>query len=78
MLGKHHNKKEHRVTLILLDGTRFRGKSFGVDQSVGGKCMFQMGMVGYFKSLTDPSYQGQLLVLSHPLIGNYGVLPEDA
>jgi carbamoyl-phosphate synthase/aspartate carbamoyltransferase len=45
---------------------------------VGGECVFQTGMVGYVESLTDPSYRGQLLVLSYPLIGNYGAPPEDA
>jgi len=78
MLGKHHDEKERGATLILSDGTRFRGKSFGADRSVSGECVFQTGMVGYVESLTDPSYRGQLLVLSYPLIGNYGVPPEDA
>lgn len=66
------------ATLVLSDGTRYRGVSFGAERSVGGECVFQTGMVGYVESLTDPSYRGQLLVLSYPLIGNYGAPPEDA
>lgn len=58
----------------------FKGKSFGhvVDESVSGEIVFQTGMVGYPESLTDPSYTRQLLVLTYPLIGSYGVPSEDA
>jgi carbamoyl-phosphate synthase/aspartate carbamoyltransferase len=60
--------------LELSDGTIVRGISFGAEQkSVAGECVFQTGMVGYTESLTDPSYEGQILVLTYPLIGNYGV-----
>ncbi|KAF8174543.1 carbamoyl-phosphate synthase [Pholiota molesta] len=60
--------------LELHDGTAFRGFSFGAEgKSVAGECVFQTGMVGYTESLTDPSYEGQILVLTYPLIGNYGV-----
>ncbi len=59
--------------LILQDGTIFHGKSFGADKSVPGEVVFNTGMVGYPESLTDPSYKGQILVLTYPLIGNYGV-----
>ncbi|KAG6885102.1 hypothetical protein C0993_005869 [Termitomyces sp. T159_Od127] len=60
--------------LELADGSAFRGISFGAEgKSVAGECVFQTGMVGYTESLTDPSYEGQILVLTYPLIGNYGV-----
>jgi len=65
------------MKLILKDGTVFEGKSFGANVSVAGEVVFNTGMVGYVESLSDPSYAGQILVLSYPLIGNYGV-PERA
>ena len=56
----------------------FQGLSFGAEvNSVSGECVFQTGMVGYPESLTDPSYRGQILVLTFPLIGNYGVPSRD-
>lgn len=61
------------VTLILDDGTRFHGKSFGYEKAVAGEVVFNTAMTGYPESLTDPSYAGQLMVLTYPLIGNYGV-----
>lgn len=60
-------------TLILEDGSIFSGYSFGSRKSVAGEVVFNTGMVGYPESLTDPSYKGQILVLTYPLIGNYGV-----
>ncbi|MBQ6652371.1 MAG: glutamine-hydrolyzing carbamoyl-phosphate synthase small subunit [Prevotella sp.] len=63
------------VTLILEDGTRFRGQSFGYDAPVAGEVVFNTAMTGYPESLTDPSYAGQLMVLTYPLVGNYGVPP---
>ncbi len=63
------------VTLILDDGSRFRGKSFGYEKSVMGEVVFNTAMSGYPESLTDPSYAGQLMVLTYPLVGNYGVPP---
>ena len=65
------------ASLILEDGTEYRGISFGTEDSVSGEVVFNTGMVGYYESLTDPSYSGQILVLTYPLIGNYGV-PQDA
>lgn len=59
--------------LQLEDGTTFPGISFGADVSVAGEVVFNTGMVGYNETLTDPSYTGQILVLTYPLIGNYGV-----
>lgn len=59
--------------LILEDGSIFYGYSFGKKAAVSGEVVFNTGMVGYPESLTDPSYRGQILVLTYPLIGNYGV-----
>jgi carbamoyl-phosphate synthase small subunit len=59
--------------LVLEDGTEYKGTSFGAEQSVTGEVVFNTGMVGYVESLTDPSYTGQILTLTYPLIGNYGV-----
>ncbi|XP_045785143.1 CAD protein isoform X1 [Maniola jurtina] len=64
-------------TLVLADGTVFQGNSFGAQVPVEGEVVFQTGMVGYPESLTDPSYHAQLLVLTYPLIGNYGVPDEN-
>ena len=63
------------VTLILEDGSRFHGKSFGYESAVAGEVVFNTAMSGYPESLTDPSYAGQLMTLTYPLIGNYGVPP---
>ncbi|KAJ3572061.1 hypothetical protein NP233_g3336 [Leucocoprinus birnbaumii] len=60
--------------LELADGSAYTGISFGAEKkSISGECVFQTGMVGYTESLTDPSYEGQILVLTYPLVGNYGV-----
>ena len=63
------------VTLILDDGTRLCGRSFGYDTPVAGEVVFNTAMTGYPESLTDPSYAGQIMVLTYPLVGNYGVPP---
>ena len=63
------------VTLILDDGSRFSGKSFGYEKPVAGEVVFNTAMTGYPESLTDPSYAGQLMTLTYPLVGNYGVPP---
>lgn len=62
--------------LILQDGTRLEGVSFGKKKATSGEVVFATGMVGYPESLTDPSYTGQILVFTYPLIGNYGVSEE--
>lgn len=62
-----------KVKLILDDGTEFIGKSFGSEKSIAGEVVFYTAMVGYPESLTDPSYTGQILVSTFPMIGNYGV-----
>lgn len=59
--------------LILEDGSRFEGQSFGAEMPRAGEAVFSTGMVGYPEGITDPSYQGQILILTYPLIGNYGV-----
>lgn len=64
-----------KVTLQLSDGTEFHGKSFGYEQPVAGEVVFNTAMIGYPESLTDPSYAGQLLTMTFPLVGNYGVPP---
>ena len=64
-----------KATLILEDGTRFEGTSFGCCKPVTGEVVFNTAMTGYPESLTDPSYAGQIMVLTYPLVGNYGVPP---
>lgn len=64
---------ERRMHLELEDGTVYQGYSFGAEKSIGGELVFQTGMVGYPESITDPSYRGQILVITFPLVGNYGV-----
>mmetsp|Transcript_5187 Transcript_5187/g.12017 ORF Transcript_5187/g.12017 Transcript_5187/m.12017 type:complete len:1582 (-) Transcript_5187:297-5042(-) len=66
-----------KATLELSDGSIYEGFSFGHPESVAGEVVFNTGMVGYPESLTDPSYAGQILVITFPLIGNYGVPAED-
>jgi carbamoyl-phosphate synthase, small subunit len=66
-------QKERPVSLVLDNGTVFHGKSFGYEQSTNGEVVFSTAMVGYPESLTDPSYSGQILVVTFPLVGNYGV-----
>jgi len=66
------------VTLELEDGTRFQGTAFGRLAPASGEVVFTTGMVGYDLSLTDPSFRGQILVCTFPLIGNYGVPAPDA
>lgn len=59
--------------LLLEDGTELTGDHFGAEKSVAGEVVFNTGMVGYPETMTDPSYRGQILVFTYPLIGNYGV-----
>src|SRR3989338_4022024 len=62
-----------KATLILEDKSQFGGFAFGSANSAAGEVVFATGMVGYEQSLTDPSYAGQILVFTYPLIGNWGV-----
>jgi carbamoyl-phosphate synthase small subunit len=62
-----------RMKLVLEDGSSLTGTSFGVPTPVGGEVVFNTAMTGYVEALTDPSYRGQILVTTYPLVGNYGV-----
>jgi carbamoyl-phosphate synthase small subunit len=66
-------KSTQHGILVLEDGTRFEGKSFGYTKGQAGEVVFSTGMVGYPEALTDASFAGQILVLTYPLTGNYGV-----
>lgn len=68
-------RKDKPAQLILENGVVFNGKSFGSDKSSSGEVVFSTAMVGYPESLTDPSYEGQILTITYPIIGNYGVPP---
>lgn len=59
--------------LLLEDGTEYTGRAFGAKRAVAGEVVFNTAMTGYVEALTDPSYRGQILVLTYPLAGNYGV-----
>ncbi len=61
------------MKLVLKDGSTFEGKSFGFNGSASGEVVFATGMTGYPEAITDPSFAGQILVLTYPIIGNYGV-----
>jgi len=63
--------------LVLQDGQVFEGLRFGADKCCTGELVFTTGMEGYLETLTDPSYYGQIVIQTFPLIGNYGVIPED-
>ena len=71
--GHDVEQQSSKVVLELQDGRVFEGISFGAEKSASGELVFQTGMVGYPESITDPSYQGQILVITFPLVGNYGV-----
>ncbi|MCE5230854.1 glutamine-hydrolyzing carbamoyl-phosphate synthase small subunit [bacterium] len=67
----------HHAVLMLEDGTRFDGRSFGAAGEVAAEVVFNTSMTGYQEILTDPSYAGQIVTLTYPLIGNYGTTRED-
>ncbi|XP_005723337.1 carbamoyl-phosphate synthase [ammonia], mitochondrial isoform X2 [Pundamilia nyererei] len=71
--AKLFSVKAQTAHLVLEDGTRMKGISFGHDASVAGELVFNTGLVGYPEALTDPSYRGQILTLTYPIVGNYGV-----
>lgn len=62
-----------KAVLVLEDGTVIHGKGFGAECKAAGELVFCTGITGYVESLTDPSYAGQILMFTYPLIGNYGV-----
>jgi carbamoyl-phosphate synthase small subunit len=73
MLGK----EKRQALLVLEDGTVYRGEAFAGQGEVMGEVVFNTGMTGYQEILTDPSYKGQIVVMTYPLIGNTGINPED-
>jgi len=72
-----NSSKSKKAVLLLEDGTFFVGKGFGASKKTSGEVVFSTSMVGYPEALTDPSYKGQTLTLTYPLVGNYGVPPFD-
>ena len=66
-----------KTILALEDGTVFKGESFGAESERDGEIVFNTSMTGYQEILTDPSYKGQIVCMTYPLIGNYGINPED-
>lgn len=77
MVAQHSSSKNKKAVLILEDGTLFNGHGFGATCKTTGEVVFSTSMVGYPEALTDPSYKGQILTLTYPLVGNYGVPPYD-
>ena len=75
MVPEHSSSKNKKAVLLLEDGTFFIGKGFGATRKISGEVVFSTSMVGYPEALTDPSYKGQILTLTYPLVGNYGVPP---
>jgi carbamoyl-phosphate synthase small subunit len=73
LLGRKILPRERKAALVLEDGSCFTGYGFGATKKVEGEVVFSTSMVGYVESLTDPSYHGQILTLTYPLVGNYGV-----
>ncbi|KAK7154444.1 hypothetical protein R3I94_007692 [Phoxinus phoxinus] len=73
LLSFKSNVQTQTAHLVLEDGTKIKGYSFGHDQSAAGELVFNTGLVGYPEALTDPSYRGQILTLTYPIVGNYGV-----
>ena len=63
--------------LVLENGTVFEGKAFGAEKETTGELVFTTAMTGYLETLTDPSYFGQVVLQTFPLIGNYGVIASD-
>jgi carbamoyl-phosphate synthase small subunit len=70
-------KERHEASLLLEDGSIFTGFGFGAPGRVSGEVVFSTSMVGYPEALTDASYKGQILTLTYPLVGNYGVPPRE-
>ncbi|KAF0150560.1 MAG: carbamoyl-phosphate synthase small subunit [Ignavibacteria bacterium] len=72
-MDKNTRTPKLTAKLVLKDGNIFEGRLFGAQRSAAGEVVFNTGMVGYPETLTDPSYKGQILVMTYPLIGNYGI-----
>ena len=77
MVPELNSKKNKKAILVFEDDTFFVGKGFGATGKTSGEVVFSTSMVGYPEALTDPSYKGQILTLTYPLVGNYGVPPYD-
>jgi carbamoyl-phosphate synthase small subunit len=73
LVPEHNSSKIKKAILLLEDGAFFLGKGFGEPKKTSGEVVFSTSMVGYPEALTDPSYKGQVLTLTYPLVGNYGV-----
>ena len=69
--------KNDKVYLTLQNGKQFVGTRFGADGDIIGELVFTTGMTGYIETLTDPSYYGQIVTQTFPLIGNYGIIKSD-
>lgn len=69
--------KHSKVYLTLENGRQFTGYAFGAQKEVVGELVFTTGMTGYIETLTDPSYYGQIVTQTFPLIGNYGMIEAD-
>ncbi len=67
-----------KAILALEDGRTFEGEAFGHTGTTTGEACFNTSMTGYQEIITDPSYRGQIVAMTYPMIGNYGVSPEDA
>jgi len=70
-------KANNRALLVLEDGKVFEGRAFGARKETTGEVVFNTSMMGYQEILTDPSYKGQIVTMTYPLIGNYGINPDD-
>ena len=73
MIAAPSPKTVKTAVLVCEDGTIFKGKSFGASTESVGELVFNTSMTGFQEALTDPSYAGQALVFSYPLVGNYGI-----
>ena len=71
------SNEKMKAVIVLEDGTVFRGQSFGAAGERCAEIVFNTSMTGYQEILTDPSYKGQFVLMTYPLIGNYGINPED-
>ncbi|MDQ3227680.1 MAG: hypothetical protein M3Q50_13750, partial [Chloroflexota bacterium] len=76
--GRTRYRPHADAALALADGRVFRGKGFGARAAVGGEVVFTTTMVGYQEVCTDPSFRGQIVCMTYPLIGNYGIHPQQS
>src|SRR5205807_8521159 len=75
--GRGESMEQQPAILALEDGTVFAGRAFGAMGETFGEVVFNTSMTGYQEVLTDPSYKGQIVTMTYPLIGNYGINTED-